>query len=305
MGELVENQTTWVDVIEQAAPRFNEIATRHKLVTWAEESQFASQAIQKSNKLAQCQVSTVQNAIINVAAIGLTLNPSLGYAYLVPESVKHKIDNRDTWINECSLRVSFKGLLKIATDSGSIKWVKAEVVKESDTFNYHGPCKMPEHIMQPFGNRGNTVGVYCVAKTHDGDILVDVMDSLEITKIRSAAKTKYVWDTWPDEMAKKAIIKRASKQWPKTDRDDRLDLAVAAVNEAEGSEEGVYVQHKSEPETITEEQLAELLDAAKVAGVTEDRICRDYKIEALKELPKTRYNSVNNRLKKTAMREQQ
>lgn len=220
-----QQQLTWPQVIDQAAPQFNEIATKHQLVTWAEESQFAKQAIEKSNQLAQCSVRTVQNSIVNVAAIGLTLNPALGYAYLVPEG------------KECSLKVSFKGLMKIATDSGSIKWAKAEVVKEKDTFNYRGPCEKPEHIMQPFGDRGKTVGVYCIAKTHEGDYLVDIMDAGEIAKIKAAAKTKNVWNAWEDEMAKKAIIKRSSKQWPKTEQSERFDHAIAVVNEYEGSED--------------------------------------------------------------------
>lgn len=216
---------TWPMVIEQVAPKFNEIANTQKLVAWAEESQFAIQALQKNDTLAKCSAHTVQNSIINVAAVGLTLNPALGFAYLVPEK------------GECNLKVSFKGLVKIATDSGSILWVKAEIVKANDTFSYNGPCSMPEHSMNPFIDRGATVGVYCIAKTHQGDILVDVMSADEIAKIRKAAKQDYVWSAWPDEMAKKAIIKRASKQWPKTDRSDRLDLAIAAVNEYEGSED--------------------------------------------------------------------
>lgn len=218
-------QLTWPQVIEQVAPKFNQIATNQNLVTWAEESQFALQAIQKNDAIAKCHIHTIHNSVINVAAIGLTLNPALGYAYLVPEK------------GECNLKVSFKGLLKIATDSGSIKWVKAEIVKANDKFTYRGACTLPEHEMNPFGDRGATVGVYCVAKTFDGDFLVDVMSAEEIGKIRKAAKQDYVWSAWPDEMAKKAIIKRASKQWPKTDRDDRLDRAIAVVNEYEGSDD--------------------------------------------------------------------
>lgn len=251
-----QDRPTWPQFIEQVAPQFNEIATQHKLVTWAEESQFALQAFQTNAALGKCSPDSVRNSIINVAAIGLTLNPALGYAYLVPES------------GSCNLKVSFKGLLKIATDSGSIKWAKAEVVKEGDTFNYCGPCQMPEHIMQPFGNRGKTVGVYCIAKTHEGDILVDIMGASEIEKIKGAAKTKNVWNQWPDEMAKKAIIKRASKQWPKTDRDDRLDLAVAAVNDDEGSEdlprqERDITPKEPEPrarQAIADERLTKAID---------------------------------------------
>ena len=231
-------QLTWPQVIEQVAPKFNQIATNQNLVTWAEESQFACQAIQKNEKLSQCSIHTVQNAVINVAAVGLTLNPALGYAYVVPESEKVKdAYNREIWVQSCQLRVSFKGLLKIATDSGSILWAKAEIVKAKDLFKYRGPCALPEHEMDAFGDRGDTIGVYCVAKTHQGDLLVDVMSAKEIAQIRAAAKQDGVWSKWHDEMAKKAIIKRASKQWPKTDRDDRLDRAIAVVNEYEGSDD--------------------------------------------------------------------
>lgn len=229
--------STWLEIIDESASKFKAIATAHNLVTWAEESQFALQAIQKNDKLAQCIPHTVQNAVINVAAVGLTLNPALGYAYLVPESEKLKEGGREQWVQCCNLRVSFKGLLKIATDSGSILWAKAEIVKSKDLFTYKGPCEIPQHEMEAFGDRGDVVGVYCIAKTHQGDHLVDVMSAAEIAKIRAAAKQDGVWAKWPEEMAKKAILKRASKQWPKTDRTDRLDRAIAVVNEYEGSDD--------------------------------------------------------------------
>src|SRR5690554_3415929 len=261
---MSQAQPTWPDLIERVAPKFNEIARKENLVAWAEESQFAIQALQSNANLAQCMPRTVQNSIINVASIGLTLNPALGYAYLVPESVKQP---NGQWAKECMLRVSFKGLLKIATDSGSIKWAKAEVVKENDQFIYKGPCTMPEHHMNPFGERGATVGAYCIAKTNDGDVLVDIIDAEEINKIRSAAKTKSVWDAWPDEMTKKAIIKRASKQWPKTDRNDRLEMAVSAVNEYEGSEDIHIVEKDITPRTPSERRREPITDTRLSAAI--------------------------------------
>jgi len=227
-------QLTWTQYVNSVAPKFNEIAANGKHVTWVEESNFAIQALQKNEKLAACVPVTVQNAVINVASVGLTLNPALGYAYLVPESVK-QADGQ--WRNECMLRVSFKGLLKIATDSGSIMLCKAEIVKEKDEFTYTGAFSLPEHKMNPFSDRGKTVGVYCAAKTHQGDWIVDVMGLEEINKIKDKAKTKTVWLEWEDEMIKKASIKRSSKQWPKTDREDRMGKAVAVMNEYEGSAE--------------------------------------------------------------------
>lgn len=225
---------TWNQYIDNVAPKFIEIASNGKHVTWAEESQFAIQALQKNEKLSTCLPRTVQNAVINVAAVGLTLNPALGYAYLVPEAVKQ---GNGSYLQECMLRVSYKGLIKIATDSGSILLAKAEIVKEKDEFTYNGAFALPDHKMKPFEDRGKTVGVYCAAKTHHGDWIVDIMDMAEVNKIRGAAKTDSVWKGWEDEMIKKAIIKRASKQWPKTDREDRLEKAVAVMNEYEGSDQ--------------------------------------------------------------------
>jgi recombination protein RecT len=212
-------------VVDQCSNKFNEIASQGKLVTWAEESLFATQAITANETLSKCNVQTIQDSIVNVASIGLTLNPAMGYAYLVPEK------------GRCGLKVSFKGLLKIANESGSIVWAKAEVVRQSDVFTYKGPCDKPTHEINPFsGDRGPMVGVYCIAKTFDGDYLVDLMDLDEINKIKGCAKTKYVWDKWPEEMAKKAVIKRAAKQWPRKDQNNRLDTAIKVINDTEGSE---------------------------------------------------------------------
>ncbi len=225
---LAKKEPTWDDYINEVMPQFNQIAERDKLVLWKSESQFAMQAIAKNTGLQKCSVQSVQNAVINVASVGLTLNPADGYAYLVPEY------NKQTNQNECQLRISFKGLIKVATDSGGISWVKAEIVKEEDAFTFKGVSELPQHDMQPFSNRGDTVGVYCVAKTTDGDYLVDIINVEELAKIQSCAKTQKVWEKWPDEMAKKAVIKRASKQWPRTDKSSRLHKAVEVINEVEG-----------------------------------------------------------------------
>lgn len=271
--------STWLEIIEDSAQKFKAIATTHNLVTWAEESQFAIQAIQKNEKLAQCIPHTVQNAVINVAAVGLTLNPALGYAYLVPESEKVKEGGREQWVQCCNLRVSFKGLLKIATDSGSILWAKAEIVKKNDLFKYRGPCELPTHEMEPFSDRGEVVGVYCVAKTHQGDYLVDVMSAAEIAKIRGSAKQDGVWAKWPDEMAKKAILKRASKQWPKTDRTDRLDRAIAVVNEYEGSDympgERDITPQPQEPKLIAKRPISDEGFNASIKKIQDGELDKD------------------------------
>jgi len=220
---------TSLQLVNAVQGKFVQIAQEHGLVTWQKESQFALQALQTNGTLATCAPETIQNAIINIASVGLTLNPADGYAYLVPEY--SKANSR----NECQLRISFKGLIKLATDTGAIKWVKADVVKAADTFEYRGLNEMPEHKMNPFSDRGESIGVYCVAKTNEDEYLVDMAPWAEVMKAKEAAKTKMVWDKWPDEMAKKFIIKRASKQWPKTEKSAALHNAIDVINQVEGS----------------------------------------------------------------------
>jgi len=218
------------NIVYEAMPEFCRIARQTSSVKWEQESHFAVQALQKNIRLSECLPHTIQNALVNVAAVGLTLNPADGYAYLVPEY------NKELKQKECQLRISFKGLTKVATDTGAISWVKAEVVKKNDTFEYRGIAEMPVHNMNPFSDRGETIGVYCVAKTPSGEYLVDAIDMDGLSKIRSCAKTDMVWAQWFDEMAKKAVIKRAAKQWPKTNASSTLHAAIDVINKTEGSD---------------------------------------------------------------------
>lgn len=198
---------------------------------WDRESIFAMQALMKTDfamSTANRNPGSVKLAMINVASTGLTLNPANAYAYLVPRDGAIVLD------------ISYKGLIKIATDTGSVEWVRADVVYDKDTFTYNGPAAMPLHQANPFQrDRGEIIGVYCIAKTVGGDILCEVMDRDELEKIRDKSMS-YVkkkagpWVEWFEQMCKKAVIKRASKTWPYTERSDRLAHAIEVANESEG-----------------------------------------------------------------------
>ena len=224
-----------IEVIAEAKKQFTEIidATPENVLIWKSEANFARQAIMKNDhnwKAAVNNPALLRDAIINVASIGLSLNPATAYAYLVP---------RD---NAICLDVSYKGLIKMATDTGSIMWCRADVVYDADEFNYNGPAMAPTHAADPFSkNRGQVVGVYCIAKTCDGDILTEVMTEEELVDIKSKSKSttgknpQYSpWNTFPNEMRKKCVIKRASKTWPRTDRHERLAKVIEYVNKEEG-----------------------------------------------------------------------
>ncbi len=242
VAKVEKELAPWQSAIQSARERFEKNAD---LVSYDRESIFAMQAIMKTDYamgIANKNPTSVKMAMINVASTGLTLNPANGYAYLVP---------RD---NAIHLDISYKGLIKIATDTGAVRWARAELVYESDTFVYHGPALSPEHRSEPFKERGEAVGAYCIAKTSDGDILTEIMPRDEIEKIRSKSTaftrgkegSKGPWEEWFDQMAKKAVIKRASKTWPYTERSDVLSHAIEIANASEGG----YDLEPEKPERV-------------------------------------------------------
>lgn len=233
--------TSIVEFVRQQEPLFCGALTDQS-VTWAKESQFAIQYFQKNDFLAKTALgnpTSAQNAIINVAAIGITLNPASKLAYLVP---------RDGMV---CLDISYMGLLHLAQATGSIKWGQCKLVYSNDTYESNGLDTAPTHKYNAFGDRGAVVGGYCTVKTADGDYLTEEMSLAEIKAVESTSKAKNgPWKTFWEEMARKTIVKRASKYWPKA---QRLDNAIHLLNEDEGVFLEPVMPHKSE-EDIREDE---------------------------------------------------
>ncbi len=239
--------TSIVEFVRQQEPLFCGALTDQS-VTWAKESQFAIQYFQKSDFLAKTALgnpTSAQNAIINVAAIGITLNPASKLAYLVP---------RDGMV---CLDISYMGLLHLAQSAGVIKWGQCKLVHASDAYENLGLDKAPAHKYNPYAtpeDRGSVIGGYCTVKTADGDYLTEEMSLAEIEEIRKVSKAgtspKGPWVNFWSEMARKTIVKRAYKYWP---RSERLDNAVNILNETEGVFQEPVMPHKSE-EDIREDE---------------------------------------------------
>ncbi|EKK4082430.1 recombinase RecT [Cronobacter dublinensis] len=241
-----------VSFVKQQEPLFCGAMT-DQTVTWAKESQFAIQLFQKNDFLAKTAINnptSAQNAIINVAAIGITLNPASKLAYLVP---------RDGMV---CLDISYMGLLHLAQSSGSIKWGQCKLVCANDTYESNGLDKAPTHKYNAFGDRGEVVGGYCTVKTPDGDYLTEEMSLAEIKAVEATSKAKNgPWKTFWEEMARKTIVKRAHKYWPKT---PRLDNAIHLLNDDEGMHQEPVMAYHSEEQIREDERKRqqEVIDKA-------------------------------------------
>jgi recombination protein RecT len=228
----IEKYEVAKDLVLSSEYDFKKLADAHGAVEWEKEASFAVQALKNNNYLcgiAYSNPDSLKMAVVNVAAIGLTLNPVRALAYLVPR------DGR------VSLDVSYRGYIQLAIDSGAIEWAKAEVVCEKDEFEYNGMGREPSHRFHPFSERGNPVGAYCVVKTKTGDYLVEMMSIEDIFNIRDRSKSYQAykkkgvscpWVTDESEMIRKTVIRRAYKSWPiPSDSTERLDTVMDATME--------------------------------------------------------------------------
>lgn len=210
-----------------------------KAIEFEREKGFAVQIITANDYLLKTALGdreALKNAVTNVAAIGISLNPASKLAYLVPRKGKICLD------------ISYMGLMHIAQQTGAIQWGQAVLVRKNDTFKLRSIGEQPVHEYAPFAeDRGDIIGVYVVVKTAEGDFLTHPMTIKEVFAIRDRSeswkayladsKKKCPWVTDEGEMVKKTCVKQAAKYWP---RRERLDTAVHHMNTDGG--EGITLQ---------------------------------------------------------------
>ena len=229
-----------------AARKTFDAALVDRSISFEREAGFAIQQLSRNDytmRIAMENRQSVYDAVVNIAAIGISLNPAKKQAYLVPR------DNR------ICLDVSYMGLMDLAMATGSVKWAQAALVHSADTFTLNGLDKPPTHVFNPFGKeRGDVVGVYCTIKTIEGDYLTHTMTYDECTAIRDRsqawksfksgkAKTPGPWGTDEGEMVKKTCVKQAYKYWPKT---ERLETAIHHLNTDNGEGLAVIADEKAQ-----------------------------------------------------------
>lgn len=180
--------------------------------------------------LAKCSPASVFACIIQASQLGL--EPGInGEAFLVP------FWNSKKEIHECQLIPGYRGLIKLARNTSQIESVSARIVYSNDTFQaVFGTEEKITHIPMLTGERGDPLAAYCIARFKDGGFHVEPMTWKEIMAIKARTKSRDrdgnivgPWKTDEDEMARKTVVRRASKYWPMS---VELATAVALDNAA-------------------------------------------------------------------------
>ena len=80
--------------------------------------------LSQNDKLSMSTEESVYTAMLTAATLNLPLNPSLGFAYLVP------FNNRKKGVQECQFQIGYKGLIQLAMRSGQFKTISAAPIFE-------------------------------------------------------------------------------------------------------------------------------------------------------------------------------
>ena len=111
------------------------------------------------------------------------------------------------------------GILKKVRNSGELSSITSQLVYKNDLFKYWVDTdgEHLKHEPQLFGDRGELVGVYALAKMKDDSVYIEVMTMEQIEAIKKSSRSSQ-YGPWAGpfatEMARKSVIRRLSKRLP-------------------------------------------------------------------------------------------
>lgn len=147
------------------------------------------------------------DAVLSALNLGLSFQPSLGQAYLVPRK------------GRVCFQLGYRGLMELARRSGGVVLMAAELVYPGDRFEVSlGTDRRLVHVPDPWGT-GRTydslLGAYATATLASGAVDFELMPKAEIERRRAVSMSASgPWSAWPEEMARKTVLRALLKRLP-------------------------------------------------------------------------------------------
>lgn len=153
---------------------------------------------------------------------------------------------------------SYHGTQAVLKRLHGVKDLWANVIWKGEEFeveyNERGQLAFKAHKVNwkaATGKKEDIEGAYCIIEREDGTQFLTVMTMDEISTAWSTAKTQNVQNKYPQEMAKRTVINRASKAFINTSDDS--DLLIEAVNRSTENEFEPQVKDMGDIEEVKRE----------------------------------------------------
>ena len=205
-------------------------------------------AFSRTPLLAKCSATSICGALVQASILGLEPDGLSGEAFLIPY-----------WSTkaggyECQMQPGYKGLVKLARNTGEISTIDAQPVHDKDEFDFQkGSCTSWTHKWNPREPRGPIYGYWAGYVLKDGGSNFEFMSVGEIEAHRDqysqgaykkergqfvldAAGAKILTGPWkdsPDWMYRKTPLIQVLKLAPKT---VHLHTALNLDNQAEAGQ---------------------------------------------------------------------
>ncbi|WP_010295984.1 recombinase RecT [Clostridium senegalense] len=200
----------------------------------------------------EADTTSFLSALMQSAQCGLEPNTVLGEAYVIPYK------NNKQNITEVNFQVGYKGILKMAFNTGDYEAIYAHEVREGDEFNYeyglhknliHKPADVPSEKVTHY---------YAVYKLKNGGVDFVVWSKERVEQHAKDFSKNYmykgqvnkssVWFKNFDSMAKKTVLIDVLKYAPKSvEMAKALDLDYKAEAKEEKVSNFNYVDVEQEP----------------------------------------------------------
>ena len=222
----ITDRITSMDVAQKMVLKY-----ASKLVQDDRAQQFYTQVMlmmRNNQALAGCDPQSLFTAMMACVHLDLMPNTPEAYAYIIPYG------------KTAQFQLGYKGLVELAYRSGIIKYINAELVFPDDVFEAElGTERSMTHkpnygIDRTKYDKCNFV--YATAKLDNGETVFEVMNKQDIERIRKVSKAgdNGPWKDWPDQMAKKTVVKRLLKLLPSSNADNRFKVAAEWDSAIEG-----------------------------------------------------------------------
>jgi recombination protein RecT len=211
-------QNPAVEALNKALAGIGQVLPAH--ITKERMAKLCLGMMRTNAKLAQAarrNPASFVNSIMHASKLGL--EPGID-AHLVP------YENKRQGTVEIQCIPDYRGLLKLARNSGDITSVSVQIVYEHDHFELSlGLVETLTHKPKLDGPRGDPVLVYGVARFKDGSHHVEWMSVQDINTIRDGSrgyqnavryKSDNPWISSWEEMARKTLVRRMCKYLPRS-----------------------------------------------------------------------------------------
>jgi len=188
----------------QLKPKFEKLFGENSS-KFEEEKTYLISMLTKDSSLFNCAKNNpidLQNAISYIITSKLSLNPVLGHCYLI------------TYSGQIKLEISYKGMIQLMTTECNLVSCYSELVYSNDKYKPNGIYELPTHDREPFGDRGELQGAYCVFEFKNGRYRKEEMTLKMLLEAKSISKSKNstAYSKFSDQMYKKIVIRRLAKQ---------------------------------------------------------------------------------------------